>query len=42
MIIVVATVIALRFVKVVVNVALDRLFQREATEGTAKACRRSR
>lgn len=36
-IIVIATIIALRFVRVVVNVALDRLFQREATEGTAKS-----
>jgi small conductance mechanosensitive channel len=32
----VATVIALRFVRTAVNVSLDRLFQREATEGTAK------
>ena len=35
-IIAVATVIALRFVRTVVNVSLDKLFRREATEGTAQ------
>lgn len=35
-IILVATYIALRFVRFVVNTALDRLFMREATEGTAQ------
>lgn len=32
----IATFVALRFVRIVVTVTLDRLFQREATEGTAQ------
>ena len=32
----IATLIALRFARITVNAALDRLFAREATEGTAQ------